>query len=134
MDKKYINDENRLLRVKVLKSDEPYLWYAKYIGQEFTVIDHRYNNNYEAIHPDTGYIGKENCEIIKILIRRRVPDFPFKVRILKNSWFPQCWYANRIGETFEVINGCTYGEWKAKLPNGNLGNIVKGDCEIIRPH
>ena len=96
MDTKYKNDENQLLRIKIIKLEKPYLWYKDDVGKEFTAIDFRYERYYKVIDmPDsisglpTGYITKDCCEIIKVLIKRGVPDFPFKVKILKNSWFPQ---------------------------------------------
>ncbi len=132
MDKYKIGDEDQILLVRVLKSEEPYFWYASKIGQKLKVIDFRYQNKYKSIYPFTGYIDKGCCEIVEILEKRKVPDFPFMVKITKNSWFPECWYAKHVGEIFEITSGTLASGWVTKVPNGNDGWIRKEDCEIIK--
>lgn len=124
-----------MLRIKIIALEEPYLWYKNDVGKEFDALDFRYEDTYKIVDSSgerVGYIKRKYCEIISIIQVRQVPEFPFLVKILKNSWFPQCWYANRIGEIFKVINGSITNDWRTTHPNGNPANIRKEDCEIIK--
>lgn len=124
-----LDQEDQILKVKICKLEKPYLWYKDRIGQELQVIDKRYENIYHV--PHLGYISKSCCQIIGVVIPRQVPAFPFKVKILKNSWFPQCWYANRIGEDFTITSGFISNNWYTTHPNGNPAWILKNDCQIL---
>lgn len=116
-----LEDEERLILIRVISAELPYLWYSKEIGKEYTAVDSRYERMYKVLNgagERRGYIVKTDCEIVKELQKRDVPDFPFLVRIMKNSWFPECWYAKHIGEYFEITSGGTINEWGFKSKDG----------------
>lgn len=129
MKARELTDEDQIMKIKIIELEKPYLWYKVNIGGEFLAIDFRYEDYYQVItfhHDSIGFISKKCCEILEVIKKRAVPEFPFMVKVLKNSGFPQCWYASRIGEKFEVVCGSTYGQWYTKN-----SMIRKGDCEIL---
>lgn len=135
-DKRLYGVEDRILRIIITEIEKPYLWYKDDLGKEFLVIDYRYDHIFKAITNEgerIGYISKKCCKILEVIEPRKIPDFPFQVKVLKNSWFPQCWYANKIGEVFQVKRGGgIIPEWRDIVTGGeHEGNIRQEDCEIL---
>ena len=137
-DKRLFGVEDQILRVKILELELPYLWYKNDVGKEFLVIDYRYENTYKAITNEgeiIGYISKKYCRTVEIVEPRKVPEFPFNVKVLKNSWFPQCWYADRIGEIFTITKGGgIVSNWTLeRVVDGEKhnSNIQQEDCQIL---
>lgn len=66
------------MKIKIIKSKEPTYWYAKRLGEIFTVEDYR---RYDYIvhlarGSGTGYVCKEDCiEIVK----EQLPDELFEL-------------------------------------------------------
>lgn len=86
-------------RVKIIKAGRESFWYAKYIGEEFTITYGRRSRLWEAEMPDRnneiGYIDLEDCEIlesdddVKIVRddREEIRDVIFKmITNLREQW------------------------------------------------
>lgn len=128
-----LSEEDRILLVTITKLEEPHLWYKDHIGGTLQAIDFRYESKYKIIDADgnrLGYVTKSCCEIARVIKDREVPDFPFQVKITQNTWSDRCWYKNKIGMEFTIVNGSPTEEWLVK---GEQYNIQKKDCVILKP-
>lgn len=90
----------KFYKVRVNKALRKTYWYADKIGEEFIVVDTRFESTYYLVDKISNLLDKDDCEIICEVVQKTVyEDVKRKVRMYKVLYKPN------MGNDYFVTSG-----------------------------